>query len=116
MSEILILNDPHYGTERSYNGLRTALALAKADSQTRVNVFLMADAVLCAKGGQTTPNGYYNLESMLRAVLRRGEVLACGSCMDVRGLSDGELLEGARRSSIEELARHMLTADKVLVF
>ena len=29
-------------------------------------VFLMADAVACAKTGQTTPEGYYNLERMLR--------------------------------------------------
>lgn len=117
MTEILILlNDPPYGTERSYNGLRTALALAKADPEARVNVFLMADAVLCAKTGQQTPNDYYNIERMLRAVLRRGEVLACGSCMDARGLSDGELLAGARRSSMDELARHTLAAGKVLVF
>lgn len=117
MSEILILlNDPPYGTERSYNGLRTALALVKADHEVRVNVFLMADAVLCAKSGQTTPNGYYNVERMLRAVLRHGEVLACGSCMDARGLTDRDLLDGARRSSMEELARHTVAAAKVLVF
>jgi uncharacterized protein involved in oxidation of intracellular sulfur len=117
MTEILILlNDPPYGTERSYNGLRMALALAKADPEARVNVFLMADAVLCAKAGQQTPNGYYNIERMLRAVLRHGEVLACGSCMDARGLSDGELLACARRSSMDELARHTVAAGKVLIF
>lgn len=64
---------------------------------------------------EMTPNGYYDIERMLRAVLRHGEVLACGSCMDARGLSDGELFEGARRSSMEELARHTLAAAKVLV-
>jgi uncharacterized protein involved in oxidation of intracellular sulfur len=117
MTEVLILlNDPPYGTERSYNGLRMALALGKAEPEVRVHVFLMADAVLCAKAGQQTPNGYYNLERMLRGVLRHGEVLACGSCMDARGLTDGELLEGARRSSMDELARRTLDAVKVLVF
>jgi uncharacterized protein involved in oxidation of intracellular sulfur len=76
----------------------------------------MADAVLCGKSGQQTPNGYYNLERMLRAVLRRGDVLLCGSCMDARGLTDAELVEGARRSTMDELARRTLDAAKVLVF
>jgi len=117
MTEILIvLNEPPYGTEKSYNGLRMALALAKAEPEAEVNVFLMADAVLCAKAGQRTPDGYYNLERMLRGVLRRGEVLACGSCMDARGLTEGDLLKGTRRSNMEELARHTLAAGKVLVF
>jgi uncharacterized protein involved in oxidation of intracellular sulfur len=117
MNEILIiLNDPPYGTERSYNGLRMALALAKAEPETRVHVFLMADAVLCGKSGQQTPNGYYNLERMLRGVLRHGDVLLCGSCMDARGLTDAEVVEGARRSTMDELARRTLDAGKVLVF
>ena len=41
---LLILNDAPYDTERSYNGLRLALALAKVEDTT-VRVFLMADAV-----------------------------------------------------------------------
>ena len=46
MNTLLILNDPPYGTERSYNGFRLAKALAKKG--TEVTVFLMADAVGCA--------------------------------------------------------------------
>ena len=60
---LLILNDGPYGTERSYNGLRLALALANV-ADTRVRVFLMADAVSCAKPGQTTPDGWYNVGRM----------------------------------------------------
>ncbi len=41
MKTLLILNDPPYGTERSYNGLRLAMALAKKDAV--ITVFLMAD-------------------------------------------------------------------------
>ena len=47
MNLLLILNDGPYGTERSYNGLRLALSLAKTEGTT-VRVFLMADAVACA--------------------------------------------------------------------
>ena len=62
MNILLVLNDPPYGTERSFNGLRMAHALAKNDGEGEVTVFLMADAVLCAKAGQKTPDGYYNIE------------------------------------------------------
>ena len=114
MKSLFILNDPPYGTERSYNGLRLAKALA--GKGTEVTVFLMADAVACAKAGQKLPQGYYNLELMVRSVARRGEVLLCGTCMDARGLADGELVEGARRSTLDELAERTLAAEKVLVF
>lgn len=114
MKTLLILNDPPYGSERSYNGLRLAKALAGKEAE--VTVFLMADAVTCAKAGQKVPQGFYNLELMLKSVARRGEVLLCGTCMDARGLTDGELLEGARRSTLDELAERTLAADRVLVF
>ena len=114
MKSLFILNDPPYGTERSYNGLRLAKALA--GKGTEVTVFLMADAVACAKAGQKLPQGYYSLELMVRSVARRGEVLLCGTCMDARGLADGELVEGARRSTLDELAERTLAAEKVLVF
>lgn len=114
---LIILNDPPYGTERSYNGLRLANALAKADSDGMVSVFLMADAILVAKAGQKTPDGYYNLERMLKRLLAaRGELLLCGTCMDARGVSEQELVEEARRSTMDELAAATLAADKVLVF
>ena len=116
MKTLLVLNDPPYGTERSYNGLRLANALAKREGE-RVRVFLMADAVGCAVAGQRTPNGYYNLERLLSAAARHGaEIGLCGSCMDARGVDEGALVEGARRSSLDELADWTLWADKVVSF
>ncbi len=77
----------------------------------------MGDAVSAAKARQQTPNGYYNLERMLKGLLVKGaRVLLCATCMDARGLRDEELLEGCKRSSMDELAETMLAADKVLVF
>jgi uncharacterized protein involved in oxidation of intracellular sulfur len=116
MKTLFILNDPPYGTERCYNALRLASALQKADPEMEVSVFLMADAVVAARAGQKTPDGYYNLERMLKRVLGHGQVLICGTCMDARGVVDGDLLEGARRSTMDELARETIAADKVLVF
>ncbi|RJO66567.1 MAG: hypothetical protein C4523_12075 [Myxococcales bacterium] len=116
MKILFILNDPPYGTERSYNGLRLAMNIQKLEEEAEVTVFLMADAVFCAKQGQNTPNGYYNIERMLKGVRRKGEVLLCGTCMDARGLKAEELMEGARRSTMDELTTLTLDADKVLVF
>lgn len=116
MKALLILNDPPYGSESCYNALRLANALLKSDGQ-EVAVFLMADAVVGARKGQKTPDGYYNLERMLRRVVSgKGRVLLCGTCMDARGLAESEIVEGARRSTMDELAAETIAADKVLVF
>jgi uncharacterized protein involved in oxidation of intracellular sulfur len=116
MKTLCILNDPPYGTERSYNALRLTGALVKRPGQ-EVRVFLLGDASVGAKRGQTTPPGYYNVGRMVSLVARGGgEIGVCGSCMDARGLSDAELEEGARRSTLEELAEWVCWADKVLVF
>jgi uncharacterized protein involved in oxidation of intracellular sulfur len=117
MQALLILNDPPYGTERCYNGLRLALALTKSDPATTVTIFLMADAVSAAKSGQKTPDGYYNVERMLKGVLAgKGQILLCGTCMEARGISDADVVAGARRSTMAELAAMTLAAEKVLVF
>jgi len=113
---LIIINEAPYGTERCYNALRLALALQKEGPRPAVTVFLMADAVLAAKSGQRTPEGYYNVERMLRGVLSHGEVLLCGTCLDARGLQESELAPGARRSSMAQLAERTLAADRVLVF
>ncbi len=116
MNYLLILNDPPYGTERSYNGFRLALSLAKRESE-EVRVFLMGDGVQCATRGQTTPNGYYNVERMVRAVAQRGgKVGCCGSCSDARGLTDEIRADGAHRSSMDELTDWTLWADRVITF
>jgi uncharacterized protein involved in oxidation of intracellular sulfur len=113
---LFILNDPAYGTERSYNALRLAMSLQKQEPDAEITVFLMGDAVVCAKAGQKTPNGYYNLERMLKPLVRQGEVLLCGTCMDARGMNEDGVTKGARRSSMGELTERTAEADKVLVF
>lgn len=116
MRTLIIINDPPYGTERLYNALRLAHALRKANDKAEINVFLMADAVTAAKRGQQPPEGYYNVEIMLGRVIRGGGVLLCGTCMDARGLTESEIIEGAKRSNMDELAAATLAANRVLVF
>jgi len=113
---LFVLNDAPYGTERSYNGLRLAGSLAKGEGED-VRVFLIGDAAACAKGGQSVPKGYYNVEVMLRAIARNGgEIGVCGTCMDARGIADVELADGCQRSTMDELADWTRWADRVLVF
>lgn len=76
---LFILNDPPYGTERSYNALRLAGSLARA----------------AGSGAQAG---------------------VCSTCMDARGLTDAELVEGARRSTLAELSSWTQWAQKVIVF
>ena len=116
MKALIILNDPPYGSERSYNGLRLAYALAKT-KVSELRLFLMADAVACAKIGQQTPDGYYNLERMLRGLAAKGvSIAACGTCMDARALAETDLIAGVHRSSMEELSDWTLWADQVIVY
>jgi uncharacterized protein involved in oxidation of intracellular sulfur len=94
-----------------------ARLLKNEEGAGNVAIFLMADAVLCAKRGQKTPEGYYNVERMLRrAISAKGRVLLCGTCMDARGITEAELVEGSTRSSMDELASLTLAAEKVIVF
>jgi uncharacterized protein involved in oxidation of intracellular sulfur len=113
---LIILNEPAYGNERSYNGLRLALALAKGED-VELKVFLMGDAVTVGKPGQKTPDGYYNLERMLKGCTVKGVAIgACGTCMDARGMADEPLIDGIHRSTMAELASWTIWADKVIVF
>ncbi|MCK6537905.1 MAG: DsrE family protein [Polyangiaceae bacterium] len=113
---LFILNDPPYGTERSFNALRLAGALAKREGQA-VRVFLMGDAAACAKANQKVPPGYYNVELMLRGPAHRGVLIGvCGTCLDARGITEGELTEGCKRSTLEELTDWQEWAERTLVF
>lgn len=91
--------------------------LLKNDPAAEVTVFLMADAVGAARKGQKTPDGNYNIERMLKRVaMAKSRVLLCGTCMDARGMTAEDMMEGAHRSTMDELAATTVSAHKVLVF
>lgn len=98
------------------NALRLAGSLSKRDGE-EVKVFLIGDAASCAKKDQKVPQGCYNVEIMLHGVGRRGgEIGVCGTCMDARGIAEGELSDTTHRSSLEELTNWVQWADRTLVF
>jgi len=118
MQKILILiNDAPYGTEKAYNALRLANQLGKDHETVEVRIFLMADAANCAIANQKTPNGYYNIERMMKFALNKGaKVKVCGSCAEARGLKTVQLIEGTEISTMAELTNWVVDSDKVITF
>ena len=117
MKILLILNDAPYGSENVYNALRLAMKLQLEHAAAEIRIFLMADAVTAALPGQTTPQGYYNVQRMLQAIInKQGHVKACGTCIEARGLDKLALIEGIEVSTMSQLAQWVVDSDKALTF
>jgi uncharacterized protein involved in oxidation of intracellular sulfur len=117
MKILIPINDAPYGTEKANNALRLGIALQKDHPNVELLIFLMADAVTCALPNQNTPQGYYNIERMLKSVLAKGgKVKACGTCLDARGIRKLQLVDGVEVSNITELSQWTVEADKVFTF
>ena len=116
MRTLFIVNDAPYGSERSYNALRLAASLATREAE-EVWVFLMGDATSGAKNGQAVPKGYYNFEALLRLIISYGgSVGACGTCLEARGIGEGELAEGVQKCTLQTLTDWVQEVDRVLTF
>lgn len=114
---LIIINDAPYGSEKTYNALRMALSLQKEHPSVKVQIFLMADAVACALPNQCTPQGYYNVERMLKSVIARGgEIKACGTCSEARGIKSLTLIDGVEICTMSQLTQWTVEADKVITF
>ncbi len=117
MEILIIINDAPYGTEKAYNALRMAMTLQKEHKEVEIKIFLLADAVFCAIPNQKTPNGYYNIERMLKSVIQcGGEVKACNGCSEACGINELILIEGVKLSDMKEFAQWTVECDKVLTF
>lgn len=114
----IVLNSAPYGDEKVWNALRLARALVSAAVKMKVNIFLLGDAVTTAKRGQKPPEGYYNLEKMLRELVERGvEVIGCVTCMSARGLTQEDLVGGVRvGTTVGNLAQWVKESQKLLSF
>ena len=116
MNALTVINDAPYGSERPYNALRISAALSRRED-VELRIFLIGDGVACAVAGQRVPDGHYHVDRMIRLLLNHhATVGCCGTCLDARGLAVEQLVEGARRSTMEELADWIRWADRTLVF
>jgi uncharacterized protein involved in oxidation of intracellular sulfur len=117
MKILFILDEAPYGSEKTYNALRLAIALQKDQPRTEVLVFLMEDAVTAALPAQTTPQGYYNVERMVKSIVPKGgQVRLCGACCEARGIKSIPILQGAEISTMSQLAQWTVESERVLVF
>ncbi len=117
MKILFIINDAPYGTEKAYNALRLALAMQKEQSDVVIYIFLMADAVTGAVPAQSTLRGYYSIEKMIKALIKKGaQVKACGSCCSSRGINNIQSIDGVEISTITQLAKWSFEADKISTF
>jgi uncharacterized protein involved in oxidation of intracellular sulfur len=93
------------------------MALQSGGSDIELRVFLMADAVTCALPNQTTPEGYYNIERMLKAIINKGgKVKTCGTCSEARGIEGLKLIDGVEVSNMSQLKDWVVDSDRVLTF
>ncbi|MFO7879769.1 MAG: DsrE family protein [Bacteroidales bacterium] len=115
---LIIINDAPYGTEKAYNALRMAITLLREhENEVNVNIFLLADAVFCGLPNQKTPNGYYNIERMLKSLINKGaKVKSCGGCSEARGIDKLDFVRGVELSNMKEFAQWTMDSDKVLTF
>lgn len=117
MKILIIINDAPYGSEKAYNAFRLANQLGKDNPEVELCIFLMADAVTCAITNQVTPNGYYNIERMLKLAITKGaNVKICGTCAEARGIKNIPLINGVELSNMGELTQWLIEAGKVVTF
>lgn len=114
----IIINTAPYGDEKAWNALRLAKSLIVGTDKMKVNIFLIGDAVTTGKKGQKPPEGYYNLEKMLRELVeQKVEVVVCRTCVNARGLTQEDLIEGVRvGTTVGDLAQWVKESQKVLSF
>jgi uncharacterized protein involved in oxidation of intracellular sulfur len=61
--------------------------------------------------------GYYNIEKMISDLVAKGvEVQCCGTCLKARGITDTEMVTGAKRGTMMILAKWVKESDRVVSF
>jgi uncharacterized protein involved in oxidation of intracellular sulfur len=117
MKVLFIINEAPYGSEKTYNALRLANEYGRNHPEVEVRIFLMADAISCALKGQDTPNGYYNIERMLKlALTKNAKISLCTTCANARGVNESMLIEGVTMGSINQIGNWVIECDRVLTF
>lgn len=109
----MIISSSPYGDERIWNALRLAEALSCSNVKTKVNIFLIGDAVNAAKKGQKPAKGFYNIEKMLTDLVKVGaDVNVCHTSMNLRGLTEEGLVKGTKMGTITGLSKWIEKSQK----
>ncbi|MCW2285421.1 uncharacterized protein involved in oxidation of intracellular sulfur [Rhodoblastus acidophilus] len=114
MTTLFIIADTPYGGQRAWNGLRLAAALAPT---APIRVFLLGDGVLCAQAGLMPAQPEFCPQDLLQAIAATdAPILACGTCLDARGLTASSLIPEVQRGVMTQLAEWTASSTKVLTF
>ena len=113
----MVVTSSPYGDERIWNALRLAEALTCSSARVKVNIFLIGDAVNAAKKGQKPPKGFYNIEKMLVDLVKIGATVnVCHTSMNLRGLTEQDLVTGTSMGTITGLSKWIEESQKVISF
>jgi tRNA 2-thiouridine synthesizing protein D len=111
----IIINEAPYGKERALSALRYA---ATCDIEGhKVKIWLFENGVYVAKKGQKSLQGLINYGQLLENLIQGGvEVKACVVCVEARGITQADLVEGVKIATVHELVEWTVNSDKVIVF
>ena len=111
----IIINEAPYGKERALSALRYA---ATCDIEGhKVKIWLFENGVYVAKKGQKSLKGLINYGQLLENLIQGGvEVKACVVCVEARGITQADLVEGVKIATVHELVEWTVNSDKVIVF
>jgi sulfur relay (sulfurtransferase) complex TusBCD TusD component (DsrE family) len=118
----VVTGEAPYSSERLYTALRFALAALYEGHSVRL--FLLEDAILAAKRGQKPAEiqglldgKMPNCEELLTSTISHGAtVRLCGVCASERGLTQGEIVEGAEIGSMRDLVKWVADSDRTISF
>lgn len=113
----MIVSSSPYGDEGIWNALRLAEALSCSSAKMKINIFLIGDFVNAAKKGQKPAKGFYNIGKMLADLVKVGaNINVCHTSMNLRGLTELDLVVGIKMGTITGLSKWIEESQKVLSF
>lgn len=108
----ITMSFPPYGGDETFSALMLASNLIM---DTKVNIFLMGEAVYTAKKNQKTPENYPNMGKLLQEIIKNGgKILGCLPCLKTRGMTEEDLIEGVKPGTITDLTNWIKESKMVL--
>jgi uncharacterized protein involved in oxidation of intracellular sulfur len=114
-SVLIILSHAPFDGDTMWNALRLASTLL--DRKSPVRIFVMNDAIDVVRQGCMPEGAEFDLQAMLRDLLRRGgRVKICTTCINRCGIGQGEVIPEAIMATMADLAAWIADGERVLVF
>ena len=108
----IIIGDGPYTAERPYTMLRFAYTALLEDH--KVNMFLVEDGIFVGKKNQD-PTTYENVGKWMKDIISEGaNIKACCVCMKARGMSEDELIDGIKKTTMNSFVEMCVEADNVM--